>query len=789
MLPPTATGILLLSLAFSLLLSLLLNSVCAVEPPQYSKEEKIRLDPQPDKDKGYTVKDVTNDWKEYMPEIRALAEAAGQDAYTDAELHAMGLKEGETSTGVLLVAALSNTENALYGAALFLQPSRNPGKLPGDRGEECSEQEKEAFKGSTLSNMYYMGMIVFDEAFRRRNIFARLIDGAAKLLVRREKEAFRGVYTYQPAANISGLVAMLGAVETSGARLWGTTTAPVRRISELSSGERGKKVRKMRAVRSAAANTRVDAPKFSHGKEEDRIWVLDDYMQGTSDLDYYVWVLENGVLSNTAATQTKPVNALSINVEFRGVKTAEVGERAAAIALVYSNKGGNGEGLLRHDEKFSALGAFVGNQLIAAAVLTKDGDRGEYELRGVATSCDYSSIQPVLEKRLLHSHLLPWLQWKHSPRVLPSIYVEAVFSSVRGRSMYTLYSMLPHLMQLGFHASLLSVGSHSVELGDRKVGKEGKEEGERIKDAVSIARKGDYSAAAWSEALAEKGLSAKSREELHSTLGGTTNPEERSSLTLYNGARLNSRGVYRPTLKLDDRTIAKVIGVQTANIAYPEQCTVNIYIKYRAKGSTSSVLSTEYGRLSTLPGPVEASSMGEFTEHCPSGRGEWPVICVDVRLPEQWIVFRRKEHRNSSDTVFEYYLLRVDNREVPSRLEVLRLEFDRNWRNPTVHRGIFARREHGTDGKYGLVEVRGVLQDALLPTIPMDGVRVRTRRVEGPFKLMQISGGKEKRGHGVNVEFGAGGSEKYYNAWIDERGWPRLDTDHKLQAVGSVWRL
>jgi len=49
---------------------------------------------------------------------------------------------------------------------------------------------------------------------------------------------------------------------------------------------------------------------------------------------------------------------------------------------------------------------------------------------------------------------------------------------------------------------------------------------------------------------------------------------------------------------------------------------------------------------------------------------------------------------------------------------------------------------------------------------------VNTRTVRGPFKVVHVyDAGTERPMYGVNLDFGG---NQHFNAWIDEKGWPRL---------------
>ena len=201
---------------------------------------------------------------------------------------------------------------------------------------------------------------------------------------------------------------------------------------------------------------------------------ISQYMDAMNDSDYNVWIVRKRSKSPISNKRQKLSEETlgQIGLTFREIKLQNPSEHAAAISLVYAAKMQKADRRLEYNKQnFLALGAFAQIKeapkpetkrkvMLAAALFVKKSTSGnEYRLIDIYTSFNYTIILSELEKRLLVSHLLPWLQSKsltqRHPTLLPSITVTIIFSS--GRCL----TMLPHLMGLGFHVRTFFVNSYT----------------------------------------------------------------------------------------------------------------------------------------------------------------------------------------------------------------------------------------------------------------------------------------------------------------------------------------
>lgn len=381
-----AVGLLLIAIR-------LLTDIVSAEQ-DYEKRAPMRLESQETRE--CVVENVTNEWKKHWVEIMALVEMAGEDAvYTDDELHEMGLPEGEEppSPDVLLLAAYCSygeKDRFLCGATLIAKYHDAPclGRLA---KKKISPQEKRNFKrnfrSSMISKLHYMGMISVDSALQRQNIATKLVDEGMRLLKERRKEEFQGLYAFHRTTNVRGLIALNRAIQTRGAELWGVTKVPIDKLAKLGPTVKEEKKKSIADLCTAVTNTAVTTSQLD-GKEDTRIATIRGYMEKTTDLDYYVWILEKDKPSIPTAPKPEPIAPREITVTFREVKTPS--EHAAAVSLVYSVKLQESD-RLAYDTKFLALGAFAEGKLLAVAVVTKD-EEGEYEFTDVVTSAAYTPM-------------------------------------------------------------------------------------------------------------------------------------------------------------------------------------------------------------------------------------------------------------------------------------------------------------------------------------------------------------------------------------------------------------
>lgn len=764
---------------------------------EYEEREEITLASPVAVIRGvdYDIYNLTDEWETHWAEIERFSHMAGVPI-SDEDLQKMGLKKGESphaDDDVLLLAAYplrTPNKRVLYGAAVFSRRHcvSRLGKLAEDSSEEEIESNQEAeriaFNNSNLSKLHVLWVIVVDSALQRQNISSELTDEGMRWLGMKRGADFHGRYATQRATNIRGLPAMLRAVETHGAELWGVKKMDGDKVEEFTGEVRDAHLARMRALRNAVADTSV-SQLHANEEEDTRIEAIRNYMQTASDFDYYVWVLRKEPHESREMRRRRPAggNTDTAFVTFREVRRQAPTERAAAVALVYASKVQENS-RLSYDKDFVALGAFAGEKLIAVAVLFK-GMKGDYALTDVVTSADYSpATQHELAEKLIGAHLLPWLRHKHPPAdgALPLIHVSAYLS----RSWFTHLAMLPHLFGLGFHVRAFALTHHLFYIDNKRAA-----EGEgKMQNAITFAEEGGFTDFAWSGAILTAGLGVRDLVErywqelnLPYELSATAMLTQLPSLVLHKGVMLNDRRVYRPAVEIDDVSEIKLLVGEAGDSVY-----------YRYHSTAHSEIN--YGHSTSLTGPIGASNVDDYEKHCGGNGGGKQAStkhCVDfVEHPNRWNVIHEKKDvspstPNHSVISEEFYLLRFNTNDVPFRPAAMRLVFGRDWKGPLgAPKSIFAEQVHSLDGKMALVEVRGVLGDALHAKLAA-ATGVNTRTVRGPFKVVPIyNAGKEKRVGGVAVKFESG-DPKHPNqvtAWIDENGWPRLQIGSHRPSVG-----